>query len=150
MVLFSLTWVVYKIAFLQNVIVLQVACILLILLCLASCILSLRGQGEFNLLIASDGRIVLSFKRMLEMRERNRADVESFGDEFVISGPPIIWSFLIVLQLKSNSGRVLHLLIACDALSESAFHQLKIALIALDVQQYRRKKPHLLNETGNF
>ena len=150
LVVFSLAWVAWKSAYLPYSIYLQLACVALIFASFLSLILSLRLQRGFVLMIGGDGQIALRLGRSKDVDRKNNSGGEIVESGFVVSGVPVFWHFLIVLDLKSSEGKVVHLLIVRDSMSASAFHQLKVALVSLSVQQYRRKKTHLLDEFGNF
>ena len=150
LVVFSLAWVAWKSAYLSYSIYLQVVCIVLILASLMSLVLSLRSRQGFALMIGGGGQIALRLGRSKDVDRKNYSGSEIAESGYVVFGSPVFWHYLIVLDLKSSEEKVVHLLIVRDAMSASAFHQLKVALVSLSVQQYRRKKPHLLDELGNF
>jgi hypothetical protein len=150
LVVSSLTWVVLNSANLPYAIYIQTVCVVLIPVCLVSLILNLRSQCAFALLLGSNGEIAIRRGRSMEVHKKNNSDDAFFEGGFVVCGAPVFWLFLIAMELKSSEGKVVHLLIVRDSMSSSAFHQLKVALVCLSVQQYRRKKSHVLNEIGNF
>ena len=143
---FCLIWTLFNFAFTKDAIYLKSLGFGLVLIAVAAVLRSLHLQNFCVMITSREDQIFVQMKKQLLGFNKNDVDL----GEFSVIDVPLLWSYLIVLNLKSSNGKEMHYLLARDAVSEFDFYRLKIALVSLNVQQYRRNNSVNPDETGNL